>query len=256
MMYNLCMKVAIVQLNASSSIKDNIEKAVEIIEEASASSADIVLFPECFISSYSFPLKTVEEKDLGPILSCCRDHSIGAVITAFMKSDDGITDSALLISKEGAITMRYDKVHICAFSDEKVLQGGKGFPVSDFCGVKIGIMICYDREYPESGRSLILAGAELILVPSDTYQMKPRNMELMVCALQNACYVASANPPGDDKGCSSMYSPFAWKENVKVAEADESFCGIIYGDVDTERLREWREKEDIGKYRHPETYRY
>ena len=100
-----------------------------------------------------------------------------------------------------------------------------------------------------------MAGAEVILVPSDTSDMKPRNMELMVCSLQNACYTASANPPGMNKGCSSMYSPFAWEGESMVAEADPLFKGIIYGEADIEKLRKWREDEDIGKYRHPEAYR-
>ena len=52
-----------------------------------------------------------------------------------------------------------------------------------------------------------------------------------------------------------MYSPFAWEGESMVAEADPLFKGIIYGEADIEKLRKWREDEDIGKYRHPEAYR-
>ncbi len=249
------MKIAIVQLDASPSVQDNIAAAAGVIKEASLNCADIVLFPECFLSSYSFPPRTVKEDDLKPIQKVCRDCSIGAVITAFRSCNGSVMDSAFLIDEIGDIILVYDKVHTCAFSHERVLSPGRGFPVASYRGVSIGIMICYDREYPESGRALMLAGAEVILVPSDTSDMKPRNMELMVCSLQNACYTASANPPGMNKGCSVMYSPFAWEGESMVAEADPLFKGIIYGEADIEKLRKWREDEDIGKYRHPEAYR-
>lgn len=52
--------------------------------------------------------------------------------------------------------MKYSKVHTCDFADEACLESGSAFRVCDFDGIKIGIMICYDREYPESARILML----------------------------------------------------------------------------------------------------
>lgn len=75
------------------------------------------------------------------------------------------------------------KVHTCDFADEACLESGSAFRVCDFDGIKIGIMICYDREYPESARILMLQGAEIILVPNDCGSMKPR-----LCALSTRAY--------------------------------------------------------------------
>ena len=60
--------------------------------------------------------------------------------------------------------MKYSKVHTCDFADERDVESGKEFKVCDFEGIQLGIMICYDREFPESARILMLKGAEVILV--------------------------------------------------------------------------------------------
>jgi predicted amidohydrolase len=65
--------------------------------------------------------------------------------------------------------------------------------VCDFDGVKIGIMICYDREYPESARVLMLKGAEIILVPNDFGTMKPRLQALSTRAYENMVGIVMAN---------------------------------------------------------------
>ena len=58
--------------------------------------------------------------------------------------------------------LQYAKVHTCDFADEACLESGDTFSVCDFHGVRLGVMICYDREYPESARLLMLKGAEII----------------------------------------------------------------------------------------------
>ena len=109
--------------------------------------------------------------------------------------------------------MKYSKVHTCDFADERVLESGTEFKVCDFDGVKIGIMICYDREYPESARILMLKGAEIILVPNDCVSMRPRLQALSTRAYENMCGVAMANPNGKNAGNSCAFSPICWDDN-------------------------------------------
>ena len=68
-------------------------------------------------------------------------------------------------------------------------------------------MICYDREYPESARQLMLNGAEFIMHPNSCGGMMPRLRELSVRAMENRVSIAMANPPGVDMGCSCAYTP-------------------------------------------------
>lgn len=70
---------------------------------------------------------------------------IGVVITRYTKGINRPQNSAFVISKNGEILMKYSKVHTCNFADEQMLECRNEFRVCDFEGIKIGIMICYDR---------------------------------------------------------------------------------------------------------------
>ncbi len=83
-------------------------------------------------------------------------------------------NSALVINKSGNILMKYAKVHNCDFADERNVESGKEFKVCDFEGIQLDTMICYDREYPESARILMLKGAGVILIPNDSGSIKDR----------------------------------------------------------------------------------
>ena len=204
------------------------------VRQAKAEGADLVLFPECWITSYTFPdcaqalppLETLERdpafaawcgaaltagsEPLRRFRALAQELSIGIVITGFTAGKKHPRNSAFVIGRDGEILMQYNKVHTCDFSLEQYLESGERFSVCHFDGVCLGVMICYDREYPESARELMLQGAELILVPNDCDVMEPRLMELSVRAMENMAGVAMANPPGPGAGRSCAYSPRVW----------------------------------------------
>ena len=147
--------------------------------------------------------------------------------------------------------MKYSKVHTCDFADERVLESGTEFKVCDFDGVKIGIMICYDREYPESARILMLKGTEIILVPNDCVSMRPRLQALSTRAYENMCGVAMANPNGKNAGNSCAYSPICWDGNDECVDntlllADAETEGLFYAEFDMDAIRQYREREMLG----------
>lgn len=130
----------------------------------------------------------------------------------------------------------------------------------DFEGVRLGIMICYDREYPESARILMLKGAEIILVPNDCGSMKPRIQALSTRAYENMTVVAMANPNGENAGCSCAYSPICWDKNGSCVDntlllADDVTEGIFYAEFDMDVIREYRGREMMGNtFRKVEAY--
>lgn len=147
--------------------------------------------------------------------------------------------------------MKYSKVHTCDFADEKNVEAGTEFKVCDFDGIKIGIMICYDREYPESARMLMLKGAEIILVPNDCGSMKPRIQALSTRAYENMVGIAMANANGQNAGCSCAYSPICWDKNGICVDntiilADDVTEGLYYADFDMDAIREYRSSEMMG----------
>ena len=140
------------------------------------------------------------------------------------------------------------------------MESGQEFKVCKFDGVNIGVMICYDREYPESARELMLQGAEIIFNPNCCGGMEPRLKELSVRAMENMVGVAMANPPAPGMGRSAAFNPMVWDENGEVLDntiivAEEFFEGIVYAEFDIDVIRKYRENEDLGKFRKPRAYK-
>lgn len=261
----------------------NTEKGLNIVKKAKELGADIVLFPECWITGYEFPrvdekLSLEERMELPQfkewnrlaidenseyIKEFCKiakKLNIGIVITGYTKGKNRPQNSAFVIDKNGEILMKYSKVHTCDFSDESMLESGEEFKVCDFHGVKLGIMICYDREYPESARILMLKGAELILVPNDCSAMAPRVQALSTRAYENMLGVVMANPPIENGGCSCAYSPIVWDKNGVPIDntlvlADDKTEDIFIAEYDLEKLRDYRNHEMMGNtYRKIKAY--
>ena len=277
------LKIALIQHNSvMSDIAKNTAAAEKLIREASKNGADLVLFPECFLTSYSAPdickkLLPVDEIERDPqfikwcenalseddehfarITSLAAELNIGVVITGFSKGEQRPRNTAWIIDRDGKVILKYSKVHTCDFDWERYLEPGESFPVCKFDGVALGCMICYDREYPESARELMLSGAELIMHPNCCGDMPPRLKELSVRAMENMVGIAMANPPAPGMGNSCAFSPAVWTREgfdntVFVGtELDETIYCVEF---DIDELRAYREREDLGKYRKPAAYK-
>ncbi len=253
----MIFRVGILQTpSTNNSIRENTETVISKMSEAVNSNADILLIPECFITGYRLPITNEEAlADNSPyiadICEAAKRLHIGVVATALTKGSVKPQNSAFIIDKNGCILMKYSKVHTCDFSDEKCLESGTGFKVCDFDGVKLGLMICYDREYPESARILMLKGAEIILVPNDCDTMKPRVQALSTRAYENMVGIAMANPNRKNAGCSCAFSPICWDEaegcvDNTILLADEMSEGLYFADFDMDMIRQYREKEMMG----------
>ena len=248
-------RVAVLQMRSvSREYESNIKTIIKFMAEAKQEGADILLLPECFITGYDLTIdndSAMTEGDLSPLCEQAGKLGIGLVATALSKGERHPQNAAFVIGKDGKILMKYAKVHTCDFADEKVLEPGTEFKVCDFDGVKIGIMICYDREYPESARVLMLKGAEIILVPNDCGSMLPRLQALSTRAYENMCGVAMANPNGENAGNSCAYSPICWDGNGECVEntlflANADAEGLFYAEFDMDKIRAYREREMMG----------
>ena len=267
------LKVAMVQYDANEpNIDFNTKVAMKYIKEAKKSGAGIVLFPECFLTAYCCPdiveellpleelendsefigwcnsAVTEEEEHVLQIRKLAKELQIGVVITAFTKGEKYPQNTAFIIDRNGDIILKYSKVHTCDFDWERYLESGQEFKVCKFDGVNIGVMICYDREYPESARELMLQGAEIIFNPNCCGGMEPRLKELSVRAMENMVGVAMANPPAPGMGRSAAFNPMVWGENGEVLDntiivAEEFFEGIVYAEFDIDVIRKYRENE-------------
>lgn len=253
----MLFNVAVLQKRSlARKVSENINVVISNMERAAKNNADILLLPECFITGYELPIedKDALANDSEFIFALClaaQKMHIGVVATALTKGRTKPQNSAFVIDREGKILMKYAKVHTCDFAGEKCLESGDEFKVCNFHGIKIGIMICYDREYPESARILMLKGAEIILVPNDCGSMKPRIQALSTRAYENMVGIAMANPNGGNCGNSCAFSPICWDRNGICVDntiflADEMTEGLYYANFDMEQLRSYREREMMG----------
>ena len=178
--------VAAAQMNSLLGDRSaNLQKASALIEQAATQGAQLVVLPELFAFDYvSFTqrdpalFQRAEAMNGPTVQSMCtaaRQHKVWLVPSFFEKEIAGVCyDTALLINPEGEIVGRYRKTHIALLSSPEsgqekfYFKAGNNLPVFDTPIGKIGILICYDRGFPEAWRALVLQGAELVLVPITT----------------------------------------------------------------------------------------
>lgn len=267
-------RVGLIQHRAvANNIQANLELGLRYVRQAKNLGADIVLFPEMWSNGYAAPfegafdnpydenyeserLKWVNEavdEDSEYVMafrSIAKELKIGIVITYLSKGNIKPQNTALVIDKTGELLIKYSKVHTCDFSVEALLESGKEFKVCDFNGIKLGVMICFDREFPESARVLMLKGAEIILVPNACDMNPHRINQLSARAFENMVGVAMANYPGHRWGSSCAFSPVVFSDegyvDNTIVYAKDSEEGIILAEFDLDSIRDFREREVWG----------
>jgi predicted amidohydrolase len=193
-----------------------------------------------------------------------------AIVTTFLERWPGSPrNTALLIDRHGGDVLCYAKVHTCDWGMEAALTPGDSFEVArlDIEGgfVDVGIMICADREFPESARELMLGGAELILVPNACPMAGERTSQLRSRAFENMTAIATVNYSAPDQdGHSSVFDGMVFDDNGQpngqprdqlVLEAGDGE-DVYLATLDLDALRDYRRRETMGDaYRKPSAYR-
>ena len=189
------------------------------------------------------------------------------VITFLEKTEKRPRNAVSLYDRHGRRLYTYSKVHTCDFGDECRLDAGEDFFAASLDTeegtVQVGSMICYDREFPESARILMLKGAELILTPNACPMEINRLSQLRGRAYENMTAIATCNYPSphpDCNGHSTVFDGVAYlpelsgSRNTCILEAGEDE-GIYLAELDMDMLREYRKREVHGNaYRRPEKY--
>lgn len=170
-----------------------------------------------------------------------------------------------LIDRHGEMILTYAKIHTCDFATlESACTPGEDFYVSELDTgrgtLKIGAMICFDREFPESARMLMLKGAELILTPNSCTMEANRIGQFRARAYENMLGVALANYAAPQlNGHSVAFDPIAFdtqcnSRDTLVIEAGEQE-GVYLATFDLDSLRAYRDHEVWGNaFRKPHRY--
>jgi len=270
------INIALLQLQAETSIELNMKKGIEYCKRAKQMGADICVFPEMWSDGYQIPEDYDELRKLAipsdgafvkEYQKLAKELDMAILITLLEEHAPRPRNTAILFDRFGQKLYSYSKVHTCDFGDEARIDAGDVFYVSELNTakgiIKVGSMICYDREFPESARILMLKGAELILVPNACPMEINRLSQLRGRAYENMVAIATCNYPDtadDCNGHSTLFDGVAYlpelvySRDTCLLEAGEDE-GIYIGKLDINMLRRYRSLEVHGNaYRRPEKY--
>jgi predicted amidohydrolase len=273
------IKVALLQMNACGTDQDaNCEKGDQFCRQAKTMGADITLFPEMWNIGYTFyepdepgaherwtsQAIAQDSEFVSNFVELAKELNMAIALTYLERWKGSPRNTVSLIDRHGEIALTYAKLHTCDFDIERSLTPGEDFYVCDLdteAGtVKIGAMICYDREFPESARILMLKGAEIILTPNACNLGEHRIGQFKSRAYENMVGVAMTNYPSPGaNGHSVAFSPVAFGADEKardtlIIEAGESE-GIYLAIFDMDQIRDYRQHEIWGNaYRRPHKY--
>lgn len=272
------LEIALLQLASCGRDREaNLRKGDEACRLAASRGAHVALFPEMWSIGYEgFDPKHAGEHEAWLRLAEPRSGSfvqhfrrlagelgMAIGITYLEAWPEAPRNTLTLFDARGSEVLSYAKVHLCPWNPpDNVCTAGEEFPVATLetaiGPLRVGAMICFDREFPESARMLMLNGAELILTPNacDLDDLRSgigdvRIAQFRARAFENLVAVAMTNyaAPQND-GRSVAFGP----DGSVIVQADDAES-VVLARVDVGRLREFRAQECLrDAARRPEKY--
>ena len=273
------MRTALVQMGSEYDAAKNAARADRLVREAADRGARIICLQELFNTIY-FPyelnsrhLDLAEPLD-GPTMEHMRGLAgeLGVVLIApiYEKALDGLLyNSAPVIGPDGNLLGVYRKSHIPIVSVPSLTgvekyyftPGDTGFiTFATPFGATIGILICYDRHFPEAARVLALEGAQIVYVPTATTGMSRYlwELELQAHAVDNVYYVGGVNRVGVDEGGSEshFYGSSMWVDpkGKIISQAGGAEDEVLVADLDLSAIPRIRNDWGFFRDRRPDLY--
>jgi beta-ureidopropionase len=275
------VRIAGVQFVGHADREVNVRTAIRMVRQAAAQGANIVCLPELFSTMY-FCVETRREyfdwaePIPGPTIErmaeVARETGIVLIAPIFERAPDGLFyNAAAVIGPDGRVTGKYRKSSIPLMDvarskeprgNEKFYfePGDLGFPTFPTPFGRIGILICYDRHFPEAARVLGLDGAEIVFVPTATTGMARYlwDLELRAHAVANIYYVCGVNKVGVDVGGSTRNhhgaSVIVNPRGEILGQGSDTREDIVIADVDLSVIPELRALWGYYRDRRPDMY--
>jgi predicted amidohydrolase len=243
-------------------VEANLNLAGLQIHEAAEQGGQLALLPELWSSGYDLNHAHLlaQQLNYGPFNFMSEQalkYQIFIGGSALESYQDKIFNTFALYNPLGELSAYYRKVHLFRLMDEdQWLTPGNRIELAEFSFGQVGLSICYDLRFPEQFRRLAIAGARLILLPSEWPAARIEHFRILVRAraIENQFAFAATNCTGVRNGesfggCSLLVD--AWGETA--AEAG-SQPGVVTGEIDLELTDRIRKKMDVLGDRRPELY--
>ena len=268
------LDVALIQIDAGPDPDGNVARAAELAEIAAAGGARLIALPEYLQyrgpdAGYRASARPVPGPFTKPFEDIARRHSCWILAGSLAEASDDPArpwNTSALIAPDGTLAARYRKIHLFDVAvdagpvdlESARVLGGTEPVVADLDGVRLGLTICYDLRFPELYRTLALAGAEILAVPSNFTERTGRDhweVLLRARAIENGAWVIAPSqiggPPGQPAyGHTMVVDPWG----IVVAQAPDREA-IVQATIDTDRVAAVRRQIPALANRRPASYR-
>lgn len=249
----------------------NLELCLSALADGHSKGCELIVFPECVLSGYMFPDRALalaaavplDGDVVGALIDRCASLGVFCVIGVLITDRERLWNTALLIGPEGVIG-RYDKSHVPALGVDNFVETGNGpYEVHDTALGRIGLQICYDWRFPEVTRTLALAGAELVAMPTCSPSTSAELADYIprTRAVENAVFLVMVNRVGPDGPAQFVGRSQAVDPDGRVVHDAGAAEGLAVADLDLDEARN-KQRDQGGLYqlnlmkdRRPDLYR-
>ena len=240
------MKVGIIQIHSiPEAVDDNLKRGLTFFSEAVEKGADIIAFPELWSCGYYLETegfkKAVEKNEeiLNKFKELSRIHKVMTLLPLPILEEDKLYIGEYLIESNGEVIATYRKSNLWGREQNYFTPGEKDYEVIETSLGKMGVLICYDIEFPEPARILALKGAEIIFAPA-VWSIPAENrwnIQLPARALDNTLFMVGINTV-EEGACvqSKVVSPLG----EVLAEASPDKEEVVVCDIDLSYIEEVR----------------
>ncbi|MFF5498863.1 carbon-nitrogen hydrolase family protein [Streptomyces aquilus] len=258
------MRTALLQSSGRpGSVDGNLKVLDEAAGRAAAAGAGLLTAPEMFLTGYAIGddiarlAEPADGESADAVAEIATRHGVAIAYGYPEASAGSVFNSAQLISADGTRLANYRKTHLFGcFERDHFTPGERHVVQAELNGLTVGLLICYDVEFPENVRAHALAGTDLLLVP--TAQMHPfqfvAESMIPVRAFENQMYVAYVNRVGQEGEFEFVgLSVLAGPDGVARTRAGRGEQ-LVFADADPAFLAASREANPYLRDRRPELY--
>ncbi|MDO4482070.1 MAG: carbon-nitrogen hydrolase family protein [Bacillota bacterium] len=264
------MKIALAQMKMDQDMESNFRKSVRYIEEAAAQGAELICFPEIQLTPF-FPQYKGLNSDkfvigadspyIKEICELCRQKGIFSSPNFYIEENGARYDMSFLIDDRGEILGTQKMVHVAQcemfYEQDYYKPSEEGFRVFDTKLGKIGIVVCFDRHYPESIRTSALKGAELIIIPTANTSDEPSELfqwEIRIQSFHSSVNIAMCNRVGPEDKMNFCGESIVSDYNGNIVTLGDSSEGLIFAEVDMKAASDTRKSKPYTSLRRKELY--
>jgi len=204
-------RVAVVQMEPRIADPEwNLERCRRAAQVAAEEGSVLAVFPECALTGYCFASseearEAALEQDgavLQELALVAGERGVHLVVGYLERTPTGVANSVSILGANG-ILAHYRKTHLPFLGADRFTEAGnEPFRVHEIAGLRLGLLICYDASFPEASRLLALAGADLLLLPTNWPQEAEEKAGWLpnARAYENVVYFAAVNRVGEERG--------------------------------------------------------